>query len=110
MISFLLLLVAQSAQITTFQTGNDLYKSCTTDAVGLLACSYYIQGVSDELTSFQDAIKHPVACIPSTATPRQLIDITVKHLREHPETRSYSAGSLIGIALGRVDKGYPQLN
>lgn len=80
---------------TYFLGGNALYEKCNAEAgtFNSIFCAAYIAGIADlfQLTK--------VACIPSNVVAGQVEDVVVKYLREHPESRHYSAASEAGLAL-----------
>jgi hypothetical protein len=78
-----------------YLNGNKLYENCTSS--DSLFCSGYVMGVSDALKL--NALKLNLFYSPSSVTAHQELAVVVKYLRDHPETRHYSAASDIGVAL-----------
>ena len=66
-------------------TGNDLMQHCI--AAPDSFCAGYIGGVIDT--------SHILFCIPPDVTKRQIINITIMYLRDHPEKLGLFAPSLI---------------
>ena len=66
-------------------TGNDLMQHCI--AAPDSFCAGYIGGVIDT--------SHAMFCFPSDATKRQIINITIMYLRDHPEKLDLYAPSLV---------------
>lgn len=87
-----LLLHASSASA---MTGNDVYQVCgSSNADNQFACMMYVVGVSDGIV--MEALsnrKFPI-CVPPGVTNKELLDMFVKKLRDHPELRHYDAGAL----------------
>ena len=77
-----------------FWSGNDLYERCDTDnGQAKLVCTAYIIGATDALTS------NGIVCLPKNFTIRQTVDLVVKFLSDHPETRHYTAFSEVAVAM-----------
>jgi Ssp1 endopeptidase immunity protein Rap1a len=67
-------------------SGNDLYNICNAQSV---ACAGYVAGMADAFS------RDGTLCLPQKrVTTRQLADLVMAYLRDHPETRSFSAASL----------------
>lgn len=66
-------------------TGNDLMQHCI--AAPDSFCAGYIGGVIDT--------SHAMFCFPPEATKRQIINITIMYLRDHPEKLGLFAPSLV---------------
>jgi hypothetical protein len=82
----------------TEMTGNDLLRHCQASDTanwerGL--CDGYIGATVDVLGVLPGA----KICISSEADYGQLVDITIKYLKNHPETRHELASGLIAVAL-----------
>jgi hypothetical protein len=56
-------------------------------------CLGYVAGVSDALEEVNQI------CPPKGVNVRQIIDLIVKYLSDHPEKRHYDAASEAGLAL-----------
>jgi hypothetical protein len=84
-------------------SGNMLYDWCN-DPGSVEFCTAYVMGAVDAIDTQQfagakiDKIP-PVICVPENATSRQLVDVTNKHLRDHPAQRAFSAGSEVSLAM-----------
>lgn len=74
------------------ETGNSLLPLCTSKSEQQLA---YCQGF---VTGAWLATSTPV-CVPNGATPRQLIDVSVRYIKDHPKDRGTLASELIARAL-----------
>ena len=66
-------------------TGNDLMQHCIAAPDGF--CAGYVGGVIDTT--------HALFCFPPEATKRQIINITIVYLHDHPEKLHLFAPSLI---------------
>jgi hypothetical protein len=87
---------SQAQDSGSFVSGNDLYEKCNSESgtVSHGICGGYITGIADLLNNAGKL------CIPhQMVTVRQLLDIVVKYLREHPEERNISASLLVVLAL-----------
>jgi hypothetical protein len=81
-----------------FFTGNDLYEEC--QKLIHNACTGYVMAVSDALQDAADANGSPrTVCLSPGVEARQLVDVVVRYLREHPEIRHASAASMVTVAL-----------
>lgn len=65
--------------------GNDLLQHCVTAPDSF--CAGYVGGVIDT--------SHALFCFPPDATKRQIINITIIYLRDHPEKLHLFAPSLV---------------
>jgi hypothetical protein len=86
-----------------FVSGNKLLEMCT--PVQLPSCYSYIEGVVDALQSTFSAPhmqQHALFCLPQGTTARQLADITINHLSDHPEQRHYVASANVALALANA--------
>lgn len=84
----------------SYLDGNQLLDYCEKQA---LACSLYIDGVVDgQLSAIIRTNRDVPYCIPHEATGRQVMDVVVKYLREHPEERTHLGGILVARALSRA--------
>lgn len=86
--------------------GNDLHGLCTGDTDEGLMCLNYIRGVLAAIDMISNLRKDQRlnVCLPRNATGRQLIDILLAELREHPERRHYDAAV---ITYGTMHKTFP---
>ena len=90
-------------QFPAFVSGNKLLEACT--PVQLPFCYGYVEGVADALQSTFSALhmqQHALFCLPQGATARQLADIAINHLRDHPEQRHYVASADVALALANA--------
>jgi len=78
-----------------FLSGNDLFRRCTEKPAGddILFCQGYVAGLSDTLEALG------AICSQEHVTLGQTIDVVVKSLHEHPESRHLAAASLATNAL-----------
>ena len=74
--------IAQADHLTT---GNDLMQHCVASPDSF--CAGYIGGVIDT--------SHALFCFPPEATKRQIINITIVYLHDHPEKLHLFAPSLV---------------
>jgi hypothetical protein len=81
--------------------GNKLLELCK---AGSSACLNYINGAADTLTLFTwstvlMSFRLPfVACIPQVTT-REIVDVTMRYLQDHPEMRHENGANLVAYAL-----------
>ena len=90
-------------QFPAFVTGNRLLEVCT--PVQTPPCYAYVEGVVDALQSTFGALhmqQHALFCLPQGATSRQLVDIAINYLRDHPERRDYVASANVALALANA--------
>ena len=81
-------------------TGNELFETCEdTNGVGELRCVEYIRGVADMMVLVRTyGSTLPLPCLPGNVHIKQLRDIAVRWLEQHPETRHESALGEIWLA------------
>ena len=73
-----------------FETGNDLLSICEdSDAFGQGACRGFIMGVSDM------SQEQPWYCKPRDLSDRQLVNIIIQSLNEHPDDLYNKPHSLV---------------
>jgi hypothetical protein len=80
-----------------FLHGHELYTFCTKaeQTPAKTTCAAFIIGAVDALTGTHDI------CLPKEIIGKQVMDIVVDYLRNHPETWQNSAASEIEAALKR---------
>ena len=80
---------------TSFKNGTQLYQACTaaSDSEKLSFCIGYVMGVSDSLQSLH------LTCSPKEATGKQVTDLVVGYLRDHPDARQFVAAQEVTLAL-----------
>jgi hypothetical protein len=101
-------LIVSQAQAQTksgaFYDGNKLLQYCspgdTPTHQGI--CIGYIAGLADALSSPGASINGLKACIPTGVKQGQVMDVAINYLKAHPETRHYTADSLVAQALRDV--------
>lgn len=87
-----------------FISGNKLYEYCSSstapidEAVKFSSCIGYVQASSDYLT-LTEQIRSKPRCYPGDVTTRQLMDIVMKYMNDHPEDRSMPAVMVINLAI-----------
>jgi hypothetical protein len=81
--------------VGAFLDANDLYARCDvpSNTRQMNICAAYVEGVVDALTSTK------ALCPPDNLAATRVIDIVMKHLRQHPEARPYAAASEAEISL-----------
>ena len=73
----------------SFADGNALYELCSSPgATDQSYCAGYLGGISDSLSSSQHL------CVSTEVSLRQLKDVVLKYLRDHPEQRGQAAFSV----------------
>jgi hypothetical protein len=81
----------------SFANGNKLLQFCeSTDSADGMWCAGYISAAASAAQSdwpLRD--KGLKICLPSSVNLKQLIDMTVKYLKDHPEHRHYDAFALV---------------
>ena len=87
--NFIVAAVLAASMIGTVQarltTGNDLMQHCI--AAPDSFCAGYVGGVIDT--------SHAMFCFPSEVTKRQIINITIMYLRDHPKKLGLYAPNLV---------------
>jgi hypothetical protein len=81
----------------SFADGNKLLQLCQSeDTADVMWCAGYISATASAAQSDwvlkNSSLK---VCLPSNVTLKQLIDMAVKYLKEHPEKRHYDAFGLV---------------
>ena len=90
-------------EVGAFVSGNRLLEACT--PVQTPSCYAYVEGVTDALQSTFSALhmqQHALLCLPQGTTSRQLADITINYLRDHPEQRHTVASGNVALALANA--------
>jgi hypothetical protein len=112
----LLLLLALSLAATaahatsTFMNGNKLLALCQAEGnrgdLDEILCLGYVQGIADGYEAMSRVAKalggDAAGCIRHVIEVRQVRDVIVRHLQEHPEQRHYPAASLSIIAITKA--------
>jgi Rap1a immunity proteins len=94
---------AEELRVSTFP-GTKLLEACEAqDATQHAYCRGYIGAIVDLVVA--GGRRSPIiACIPTTTTHAQVVDLAVEYLRDHPrETRSYAA---VVLVLEAIRKGF----
>lgn len=92
--------VREAGSAVMLETGNDLLTVCRGDLLNILTCTVFLQGVYRGFmggVAFSKA--NPIICVPEGANGKQMRDIVVKYVTEHPETRHQTADLLTIKAL-----------
>lgn len=86
--------------------GNQLYEQCASidDATFLTGVCYgTIIGVEHGWEMAENIDKSPhIFCVRSNVTHRQVIDVVMAYLREHPEERDQDVAELIALSLAKA--------
>jgi hypothetical protein len=83
-----------STLAAVFMDGNDLLSECDSESpMQKSICLGYMQRTADMLSASKEL------CMAENVTARQVMDITIKWLRDHPESRHYTASTEIYRAL-----------
>jgi Rap1a immunity proteins len=86
---------APSVAHAEFWSGNDLYSKALGNSSEQLIALGYITGTADALTKI-------LWCPPLQVTLGQVKDVVMRSIQDNPQTRHFSADSLIGNALRQV--------
>jgi hypothetical protein len=96
--TLLLFCISQNVN-AAFKTGKALYDDCTSDSrPKRTLCRGYVAGISDAREELG------LICPAKSVDVRQMIDVVVKYLSDHPEDRHYTASDKVGLAL---EKAFP---
>ena len=90
-------------EFPAFVSGNRLLEACT--PVQTPSCYGYVEGAADAFQSVFSAMhlqQHAMFCLPQGTTSRQLADITINYLRDHPEQRHNAASANVAVALANA--------
>ena len=86
-----------------FCFSNRLLETCA--PVQTPTCYTYVEGVIDALQSTFSALRmqqHALFCLPQGVISRQLVDIAINYLRDHPEQRHNVASANVALALANA--------
>jgi hypothetical protein len=89
---------ARAADDTVFETGNDLYRDCT--SVDLRACIGYIKGINDAMATA--SLRGNGKCVPNEVTGGEVVDAVIAIPRAHPERRPLAGLVLVSEALAEA--------
>ena len=95
-------MVSQASAKGHFLTGNGLLNHCQDNSPLLQGdCMGFTSGVSDAMADAMasNTLNGWTACVPNQVTRGQVKDIAVQFLVKHPESRHFSASSLVANAL-----------
>ena len=92
------MLAADSQSPLDFTIANVLYAACTsTNATYQIACRSYIEGVADGFHTTAEAYQS--VNVPDAVTFKQIHDVAINYLTQHPEKRHLRSAALIVQAL-----------
>jgi hypothetical protein len=95
------MLANPSQAATVFNNGNQLLEDCQSDnKYFVVDCDGYITGIADTLGN--NAINEMTACVPNTATRKQVEDVVVGWLISNPGARHFAAPGLVAAALSET--------
>jgi Rap1a immunity proteins len=90
---------------TTYTTGNDLKPACVTyvgqhpadrgEALKAGVCMGFIDGWLQLATMIKSQLSEELFCPPKGVTNRQVIDIAVKYMNDHPEKLHQPAAQIL---------------
>ena len=82
--------------LAEFKTGNDIYGKClSSEGTGRLYCLAYITGSFDQLGGSEE-----YECVDiEKVSAGQIRDVVIAYLRKTPESRHFSAASLVRNAI-----------
>jgi hypothetical protein len=82
-----------------FVDGNKLLEWCAGQpGPDQLSCMAYVAGVSDTWDTAAKA-SNSKSCTPATAPLKQVADVVLKYLNQHPEERHLPASALVLVAI-----------
>ena len=80
-------------------SGNEFVDVCSLE-VNQGKCLMYMSGVVHGLLDASYHHGSPISlCIPEDVTNQQVLDVALKYLRDHPESRNYRSGMLVSEAI-----------
>jgi hypothetical protein len=98
---------AQESASEAFETGRTLLQKCGGDAASQSRCLSYIEGVADAMRleqAYRRTFFGARVCINQNILSREIKDIVVRWLKDHPDRQRYPASQLIAQA---VFKAFP---
>ena len=91
--------VANAQTLSTFESGNALFSTCTsTSALDAQYCLGFVSAVSDTAEVYESVTKRKFYCPPDGLTAGQLRDLSLQYLSNHPEQRHLAAASLVAYS------------
>lgn len=88
-----------SSATQVFVSGNDLLARCApTGTTWSSYCFGYVSGIADAMAT-EGQVAGWSVCFPSNVVVGQAVDVTVRYLQQHPESRHSTASSLTARAL-----------
>jgi hypothetical protein len=90
--------IASASAADVYETGNDYLRTCErpTSEVTQAACWSYVHGAIDVLSG--PAYSGGAICMPRV-TVRQVSDMLIKQLLEHPEDRHHPTTGILALML-----------
>jgi hypothetical protein len=87
---------------TMFMNGTTLLDAC--QKAGDAFCLGYVDGIADAINNSPTSIYRPdrsiaLVCTTTAITGRQLVDVVVRFVQQHPEIRHNAAANLVAAAL-----------
>jgi hypothetical protein len=88
----------------TYDNGNELFANCSAKGDNLVSafktglCDGYVIGVADALADGAN-INGFTACPTGSVAKKQMYDIVLRYLTQHPEMRHYGAVGLVAAAI-----------
>ena len=79
------------AQRESRVTGAKLLSLCTASAAA--NCDAYLSGVADAVAA--QGPEHAPFCIPDAVTGRQLREVAIKYMHDHPQEMELKAGTVV---------------
>jgi hypothetical protein len=93
-----LALASMPPKALIFLTGSELYDHC--QRASSLVCVSYVMGIADTIASQANLGAIPRQfCMDENVTGRQVTDVVVRYLTDHPDSRHNSAASIVVPAL-----------
>ena len=96
------ILIMGAGNVPTFQTGDSLLRLCEGDPSQRIACSAYIQGVSDEWEIMRAIVPKPPCLAPVES--RRATEVVLQFLRSNPSKRTEMGAGLVMQALAAAWK------
>jgi hypothetical protein len=86
-----------------FMDGNQLYADCTgnTDSFQRGVCLGYIEATADYMAWVRSDGNKP-QCMPASVVLKQVEDVVIDYLRDHPVVRSNAASALVATAISQA--------
>lgn len=89
-------LLTQAPAQAAWYTGNDLLARCNAGGEPAMLCAGYVVGIADAFAANDNF------CIPASVNLRQLVDVFVRFLEQHPDERHLQGSGLVARALAKA--------